>query len=561
MDLEDRITHQLDTLATAVEPGNGDARAVMRRGRRRQARRRGAVALTTVAGLVAGTAGVVELKLQHHDRQAVVPAAGLSIAPSALRWRTVQPTSSLGYAWGAVSSDGSTLAALSTEPGKAKDGTNPSQSLYTSSDGVEWTPHTLNDAQSYRALDVFGGRIYAVGTAPAAAGMEAVLGTSSTGDQWSHVTLPVDTTAVQAAFGKSFLTQPSVAVGSSATVASVSVMGALDEAKLRSLGVDPSGGWRPTATGIDVLGTIDQTTAEQCKRAMSGADSASSTSAPAPQPPDSASGDPKSAQVRAVTADSLPPECAVLKDGPPVVSSLTWAQLGIDPQLAPAIEGVAHVLVAVDGKSFHEVTLPVPAGESLHSVELHRIGDRFAAVAGVGGLGTYKPHSIVYASTDGEHWIAVPGAPFGGDGNNAVAAIGALGDRIAAVTWQPGERGVQHLALVTTDGTGWSTTDLTSVVASSGATTTATGYVAAAAIGQHGVTLAVSTYDDAEHGVLLDSPDGTTWSATPLSSLVAEPAISVSSVVDTPTGVALTVTLQRKQADGSRAQTSYVGAR
>ena len=165
-----RLVRYFDSRSTTIDlpPGDPSSVSLAVAGRRR--RRRTAVSGVAALALLAG---VVTVQQAGDDDTSEVAAEGAAVAAAPLQWTSVTPIAGLAYANGfAVTEDG-TQYGLSTAPGRyvPNDDGGP-QTLYRSTDGVEWTTVTLPADLWPSQLAAHGNDLYAVGTSPAAGGGE-----------------------------------------------------------------------------------------------------------------------------------------------------------------------------------------------------------------------------------------------------------------------------------------------------------------------------------------------------------------------------------------------------
>ncbi|MEO7555874.1 MAG: hypothetical protein ABIV94_04630, partial [Acidimicrobiales bacterium] len=183
--------------------------------------------------------------------------------------------------------------------------------------------------------------------------------------------------------------------------------------------------------------------------------------------------------------------------------TVTWAELGVAPEVAALVSGRLHVYTSTDGGAFAPVTLP--AGGSAQSATAMPDGDGYRIVTANSADETM--HTLI--SSDGVSW-ADAGAPVDG----WVQTSGQLGGRPALVV---ANKDSISLLLATSDG-GWSSTDLNGVAGVSGSPGSLT-----AAIGPLGVVATITEGDvSTPTTTVIASTDGVTFETHHLADLAGD---------------------------------------
>lgn len=256
------MTEQLDldlsAAASAFDIPEGDVDAVVRRAGQRAGRRRQGLAIATVVGLVAATAGVLQLREGGGERN--VAADGGTAASAEFTWKRVDVRSGVGQGFFGT---GRPLYALSTSAAERDfEKARINKTVWRSDDGVEWSSvSTLSDDLYLTDLSKRDNRIYAVGTAPATAtagGRPAssfVFGWSDDGAKsWRQSPLPIDVAAISAVSQYVGQVPPKIVSGPKGTVAVANVATELDVPRVLPEGVTAPNGWAITGAGVDLLG-------------------------------------------------------------------------------------------------------------------------------------------------------------------------------------------------------------------------------------------------------------------------------------------------------------------
>lgn len=477
MSTEDRLDTYLKSRAGRLDVPTGDpAEAVERAAERRRSRR--ALGSGLVAGVVVlGAVAVMGTRRSDEgfgtgapagpDSTALPPIAGVGGALD-LQWTTVDvDAGGLGGAGSRVLLDDGSLFAISTSPG-AVDRNDPDAAylpaLYRSADGRSWDPRTLPDGLRPSSLSTDGQQLYAVGTAPAGGGVEAVVAVSGDGAaSWSAVSrVPLPEVAVMAAYpGEVDVGGVHVAVGPSGAVATATVMAEPDyERRLANLGVSVADyGWSTSAGGITLEGE-----GLECGGAdapVPAPPSVSTTMAPTTTGPGSANEPPNEppnegeVPVFAPELGTVPGSAPSKEDvercrngaAPVAGAHYTWAELGIGPDLAALIDGQMHVFHAPPGGAFTEVAFPVR--DRGRAQALVSDGSGFRVLLGDGQGDALRQ----LRSTDGVRWVSS-----GPDMAGFARSVGTLDGRPAVVV-----DGTRDLLLVATPD-GWTSTDLSRAI-------------------------------------------------------------------------------------------------
>lgn len=438
--------------------------------------RRGATSVAVAALLAAGTTGVVVLnqrgddagdRLQAAPREAAphdAAAAGNAPDVAGLQWTAAaEPGRGLGWSTDIAIGDDENVYSLSTAPGvhdPNQEWTPEPQILYRSPDGSEWTVVGVPGDLWASSLDAADGRLYAIGTGPAAAAEGEPYGlqvgaSSDGGATWSHTSLPLDLAGLKDAYGDNVSAGAAqLAVSSDgAVLAAMTLQAWADPYELLPADVDQRWGVTQTADGFDVNGPPADLTAagaDGCpadwvlqEDALAGAQMGFDKAAAAdgglrPMP---AAG--------AVSAESAPDDLwCVAPDGAeaqpvwagevagPVARSFTWEELGVDAGLQSLLAGEPHVFLAADGMTFEEVAVELPADGRVAQLTPVATPDGFMLLASVEPLAfdaskeAYVDPSIaVLSSADGRTWVPHPAGDLSGWVRNA----GVVGDTVAVV--------------------------------------------------------------------------------------------------------------------------------
>jgi hypothetical protein len=516
----DRLTldpeHDLDLTGAArsYDVPAGDADAVLRRAHRRSTRRHRAVAVLSVAALVAAGSVSVDL-LDGEESTSVASGGGVARGNVGVTWRAVAPETALGFA--SDTGSAAPLYAISTAPGQA-DVNAPAgrRVVWRSDDGVEWTSLSSLGTDLYASdLSSRDDRIYAVGTGPAtaAAGGRSVspllVGWSDDGARtWQKARLPVDLEAIAARSTRSIVRSTAVAAGPAGTLAVGVLDASLDVRASLPAGVTAPDGWVLTETGVDLLGP-------ERKGVCPAGSSPPEKTADMPADP--------SGEVFPVWCttgdDDRMPLMVSPQDARGVTASYTWEQLGVDGDLLVAVRRQPVAFLAPPGSDrFERVDVPaVPGVQGPVLLEVSDTGfDLVTTTADKPG----RPSMVVLESPDGRSWRAAEGIS-----GSWAAAAGRVGG-VATVVAQ-GETGA---VVVRADGAGgWVTTPLGEVL---GTGPEAQVSLVSAGVGPFGVVAAVVVAEKGfERGPIaaqvVVSRDGRTWDAVAVEDLVDEPVRNV----------------------------------
>jgi hypothetical protein len=345
MTLEDRLlTYYQDEQSRHAPPGNG-LNAAIARGRRR--RRRLRVAETSVIAAFAVLAGTLLYgRVNTEPATRVATPAGEVAGPTTpFAWSLLDDDSAVGMMQSFATTAAGQLYALSSAPGQT-DFNNQTQVLYASADGQTWTQHPMSSGLRLSGLSAVGDNLYAVGTAPATVGFDAVVATSTDqGASWSTVTLPVDRGTLAARGVK-------VDVGPSRMVTG--------------------------PTGTLVIATPYAARIEQLWPGVLGTDEYLQT-----------------------TVEGL---AAQGKDG--TATTKTWAELGISPSDAAIIRGTPQLFFSTDGQTFTKGSLDVDV-PGLFIEAAFNVGGAFFVEGHAWTDKANPPPAKLLTSTDGSHWTTV----------------------------------------------------------------------------------------------------------------------------------------------------------
>lgn len=483
MNDDDRISRYLTERASAITLTPADAVAAVRRGTRRRNRRRGAIAGVAAVAMVATAVVVVG---RGEPDTAVDSGLAATVVATPLDWTVVSPETGLGYGRSTAVAGGAVYS-LSTAPGPATDDATYESHLYRSTDGAEWAEVPLPDGVRPSTLAASGDALYAIGTAPAAAGggaRDLVVSTSvDAASTWTSVTLPADVAELEARHpGEIAISQPAVAaLDADHLVASV-VVTATPDIEALIPGVDPESGWEVTPDGVTVY--------EMVPCAEGGADAACRVASP----------------TTAVDAEGRPVPAEGQPSAPKVAASYTWDELGLDPELRALLGGQTYVYVADDGASFQRADLP--PGATGWGGQLLAADDGY--VLFIGSTGRDDASTQVLRSVDGHSWTAagtLPGSP---------QAAGIVGGRPAVSLY-----GAEHLDVLVAQPDGsWLPLDLASAVDQPV-------FVQDVAFGPLGMVAAAWTDGSPGSLHLIHSLDGTTLSSVALADHVEGPVSMV----------------------------------
>jgi hypothetical protein len=419
----DRFAPQLAQLASTIELRPADGASIAGRATRRRQVRRSLAAVSVVVAVGASTVLVTRGGDRGGPDQAVGSAA---VAPSPFDWAVTEPSHGISGITADSSRpvvlDDGTVYSLSTAPNPQAMETppGPHMALYSSADGVEWTPANLPENFWASSLAGAGSRLYAVGTSPAGGGAVTYeLATSDDGGAaWTTTEVPSELRELQERYPDEILTgQPSIAVRDGTVVITLRVNATLDLERRLPAGVTydegQGPGWGTTAEGVVVGG------AAECAAAAG------------------------------VPAGVSPPSTAPCGDeSTSTARTYTWDELGVDDELRELVmSGRRLAFVSRGGGAFE----PVDLGErGTGDGQLVATDDGFVLA-----LGRYDESGVeVLRSTDGSTWE--PAGELPGYG----AASGVVAGRAAIATTSPDDDAAASLMvhLAQPDGT-WLTVD------------------------------------------------------------------------------------------------------
>lgn len=482
---DDRLHHYLNARAgTIILPPSDPARIVARASRRRHRRR----TMTAVAVLAVVTTGGAVLAAQRPggDPVEVVGVASPGVVDSTLEWTAVEPDTGLGFSRSTVQAGDGALYSLSSAPGSVDDDEFRSDTrahLYRSGDGTEWAEIDLPDDLWASSLATDGGRLYALGTAPAGGGRQVVLrSTDDGGESWSdQVALPLAFDALQERFPGQLSVEPSFAAGPDGMIVAAAVVRASPDIEALLPDTELSGGFRTTDAGVELL-------------------------APPPGCESAGAGD-LVCQATELSPPTLPPG----RDGRgEVISSYTWDELGVDQELQDHIGGRLYAFVSTAGGSFEPVEIPAPDGD-IAMAQLLVADGIYRLVVTTSEVATGNGVTTALRSTDGRAWDT---DSFGSTPGYAWTT-GRLAGRPAVVVSQPDGRFVLRTAQA--DGS-WSLTDPLAGALPPGGEI----WVQQVAVGPLGLAAVVASPGDPgnpdvdERASVIHSPDGVDVSVTPV---------------------------------------------
>ncbi|HEX6416850.1 MAG TPA: hypothetical protein VFZ77_00075 [Acidimicrobiales bacterium] len=498
---DDRIARYLVERAGSIELPAGDPARVAHRVARRRHLRRGiasALAATVVAG---GSVALAQRAGDAPDRLAIDWGV---VAPSPLDWSVAEPSSGIADP-AAVSATALTdggVYSLSTAPAGGSPGARePGRpaTLYRSGDGADWTPVDLPGDFWAEALAGSGGRLYAVGTAPAGGGTELRVEASADGGAtWSSATVPSDLADLQRRYPGEVVTgRPTIAAHGGTVVVALPVFGSPDiEGRLPGGSLPAwADSWELTEDGVVVFASAECETVR------------------GERPGEVRCGDSAAA------------------DRP--MELYTWSELGVDAELRDlALAGRSDVAVSQDGGEFTPVDLgaAAPPG-SASAVVATDDGFRLLLTTFAG-----EGRTAVLASADGAAWRPVAELP------GALGTAGTVGGRAAAaVTAGPG--GVTSIHLEQADGT-WRPVDPRGAVEAR--ERAVVGAVAFGPLGWAATVYERPADGEAEGGPpeveVVHSTDGTTLSVVPLDDVVEGPGDATIGVLVTADAVIVRLT-------------------
>jgi hypothetical protein len=511
------LEHDLASAADRVNVGPGDLEMVIARGRHRRARKQRVMSGVTALALVAGVAAMMNLRDDGATPVATQPA--LNKGDAGLHWEVQSTGSGLGMAGPGVNGAGPYYA-LSTAAGQTDvNKSRPSRVVWRSDDGIEWTAaSTLGNDLFLTDLSPNDGRVYAVGTAPAQAGVkrrgDLVAGWSDDGGKtFTKKTLPIDWAAMEARSTSVSLLDMQVASTNKGTVVTAIVQAALDVPHLLPSGVTAPDGWATTATGVDVLGPAKSS--GYCPPGTTNDKSALETSAAGARKVQSANDRennlPRSREVEpgwCFNTDGSQDGVSVSpQEMRGVVDSFTWSDLGVsgDTQLA-ASKHVFGFFAPAGSTEFSRVDLGSARSDAAF---LDADDAGFNLFAGGITYGSSPAGSTDLHSVDGKTWTSVAGP----SDLNWISAAGTVnGTRTVIGDSSTGA------VLARADGNGgWIETPLSSIVEANGKPV----HTLSAGVGGLGVVVALMPESDERDAsvpttLLAYSRDGVTWESHPV---------------------------------------------
>lgn len=352
----------------------------------------------------------------------------------------VEPDVGLGFSRSTVQAGDGPLYSLSTAPGPMEfDDPAPDMRsrLYRSDDGAEWDEVALPDDLWASALAVDGGRLYALGTAPAGGGRQVVLrSTSDGGGSWSDaVVVSPELDDLQARFPGQLSLEPRFATGPAGLLTTV-VARAMPDLNALVPDIASSGGVNLTPTGVDVLSVPPG-----CEPTGGGMACLSEAEAAPPATPSTVGPDGDDARRQ------------------DVIASYTWEELGLDPALRAHLGGRLYTFLSTDGTSFQPVDLSV--GSADVALAWPVVGDDgiyrvFVTSVSPPASGETTETTTALRSTDGRAWA---GDSFG-EADGYLVSAGTLAGRLAV---QLGQGEGNRLWVTERDGT-WTAIDPRSAV-------------------------------------------------------------------------------------------------
>lgn len=517
------LEHDLAAAASRINLASGDLDAVTALARHRRTRTRRVLGGVTAAALVASIAAVVNID------PAPTPVASLGAVTRGdadMHWEVLSTSDGLGM--GAAANGSGPFYALSTAPGRADVGKDrPSRVLYRSADGVEWTAaSTLGNDLFLSDLDAIDGRVYAVGTAPAQAGVQRrgdlVAGWSDDGGKnFSKSVLPIDWNGIESGAKNTYLTSSQIASTAKGTVVTASVQAALDVPKLLPSGATAPDGWVTTDSGVDVLGPAKESdcpAGTKSAREMKMAQVAGRDPKAASVMSNERMQEPKSREVAPeyciAEGDDGQGTLVTPQESRGVVRSYTWDELNVTGDLLGAVTHQLLAFFAPNGSAdFTRVDLG-NASADVAFLDADDSGFHLFSTSGGDSAGSIVTRDL--SSQDGLTWKSVAG-PSGLQWANAAGTV--KGQRIVIGNTATGT------VVARGDGNGgWVTTDLADLVdpAVSGGRPV---HSYSAGVGPLGVVLVAQPEWDGmanekePQSVLVFSRDGETFEDTPIAKL------------------------------------------
>ena len=345
MTLEDRLlTYYQDEQSRQAPPGSG-LNAAIARGRRR--RRRRLVAETSVITAFAVLASTMLYRRVSTEpaTHVATPAGEVASPSSPFAWSLLDGDSAVGMMQSFATTAAGQLYALSSAPG-VTNANNQTQVLYASTDGHTWAQHALTSGLHLGGLSAIGDSLYAIGTAPATVGFDAVVAKSTDqGASWTTVTLPVE------------------------------------RGTLASRGLDVGVGPLRMVTGPTGTLVIAAPYAVGLERLWPGG-----------LPTD---------EFLQPTVDGL---MAQAKNG--TGTTKTWAELGISPTDAAIVRGAPQLFFSSDGQTFARASIDVDLS-GMYIEAAFNLGGEFYVEGHAWTDKANPPPATLLRSSDGSHWTTV----------------------------------------------------------------------------------------------------------------------------------------------------------
>lgn len=524
---ERRVAARLIARSRRLELTTTPVEMVVRRGSERQRRQRTATNLLAVVAVCGATIGAVQVLSRPGnpgtvtsapssasappgaaDSPAQPPSSGftpITIVEPNLVWNRVDPSSAeaIVSSGGPVSGTGPFLA-WSTTAGQTDEAT---PTIWRSADGVAWDELGDVPGVSAYALAGFDGQFFAYGTAPAAADIGGapidvgVAVSDDDGDTWTTTSLPIDVSELEASAGvASVSVSPrGMSAGPQGVLVVASVQPSLDLQALLPADVLTSN-YAMTPTGIQSFADA------HCPSD----DMALSTTATTTTMPTTTVMFPATT---AVTEGTSPPavQCATSDGVLPIVDDFTWAELGVDADVArTSMWPNFHYFLSVDGMSFEEVAAPVlSAGMAASDIRLTLLDDRFVAWIGSGEVNGTTETNELYESADGRTWTKIGPTPI-----RYPDSLGTLNGQLV-ITGYSDATGAGIASVRHTDGE-WTTVDLNDLTSPADGVKPSFQLWSGASFGATGITAIGTLVRDpvAEFGPVEMTRDGVTMRAT-----------------------------------------------
>lgn len=504
---------------------DGSAERVVRRARRRSARRRGAVGvvasgLVIASGLAwqanrahqrdtpqdlvvqnepdggADGGGAAELPVRTTTGPQVVDPATLpdvALTGAAPTWTAADVPwgKAMTYASSVRSGQGG-LVGVSTAPGVSTGGDEMASTLYTSSDGVTWTSAALTGSHWFGDIVPSDGRLVAVGTAaatgkidrstPWGVGDVVVAVSDDQGRSWRDVVLPIDLRGAadrlkaRGGDGTVSVTSARIAHGSRGWLVAVSVRATVDGAQILPAGVDTTYGVASTYDGVAVFAKEtdpERAAVQACAYGTGVCDAAA--------------------------RDKVNANASANKAYTPTVAHVyTWAELGFDAATAELLHGTVKLFASADGERFTPVAGPDGVGTTWAvgmGAMVTATADGFAVALSDSGCCTLEqitqgasPSTAtrVWRTTDLTTWEALDPVDVGGNGPFGTN-FGEIGGRLVLVGSQN-----QLPVVAVADGTRWTVSPLGKPLVKSDEQVVNT----MGSVGAAGIAVSVSVLDD-----------------------------------------------------------------